>query len=551
VFIAECFLSVYNPRQMITRRGFLSGASALTATAATFPMVGRSAESAAAKIGQKPKRIIHMVSDGMSAGTLTAADHFAQMLRGRGLSWMALYNHPGAHSGLMNMRSLNSLVTDSSAAASSWGSGARIINGVVNQAGDGTELKTLYQLFGQAGWRTGLVTTTEITHATPSGFAASVESRDKATTIAGQYLKREIDVLLGGGSKFFDKDYRVDKRDLRGEFQKAGYYVMDSLSQLSVAPTNKRWLGTFARSHLPFTLDQLSDAKARSEVPTLAAMTAAALRRLEGESYFILQVEGGRVDHACHNNDASAALHDQIAFDEAIDVCLEYQKRDPETLIVITTDHGNSNLGMNGSGDAYGQSTWMLRSMKDVKSSFSKMLRPLKRQPAVEQPDKEADAEADKAREKAKSHEQKEREKADKKKVEENVATPTEIIEIIAEHTGYKLPYRKAELLRLCLSNTGETLYDMRKSDVCALGDVMANHLGIGFSGNAHTGDYVPVLAIGPGAERFRGFIQNTEVFDHYTDLAGIDFRNPQEPLINAQAPHAGQVEDVRPYRFA
>ena len=305
-----------------------------------------------------------------------------------------------------------------------------------------------------------------------------------------------MDLLLGGGAKFFDKAYRLDKRNLLKEFRDAGYVVMDKPAELAVAPTNKRWLGLFARSHLPYTVDHVRDPKLLSNVPTLATMTAAALRRLEGESRFILQVEGGRVDHGCHNNDAAAALYDQIAFDEAIDVALEYQKRDPETLIVITTDHGNGNLALNGNGDAYGQSTWQFRNLRDVKQSFATMLKPLKRQ--VDEPEIEKDEVADKKKEDAKSAAQKEREKTEKKIKEENVATPTEIIQIVEAGTGYKMPYRKAELLRLCLMNTGEAIYDMRKSDTAALGDVMANHLAVAFTGTAHTGDFVQVTAIGP-----------------------------------------------------
>lgn len=539
----------------MNRRHFLRGASAVTALTAGltgFPAVVRSAESTGThRPGQKPRHIIHIVSDGMSAGTLTCAEHLSKLVRQRSLAWMQTYSHPGAHAGWMNMRSLNSLVTDSSAASSSWGSGVRIINGVVNQAGDGTPLKTLYELLGQAGWRRGLVTTTEITHATPAGFATSVASRDKATLIAEQYLKREVEVLLGGGQKYFDKDYRKDKRDLRGDFAKAGYATMSTLAELAVAPTSKRWLGLFTRSHLPFTLDHQNDPKARSTVPTLATMTAAALRRLENESHFILQVEGGRVDHGCHNNDAAAALYDQIALDEAIEVCLEFQKRVPDTLIVMTSDHGNGNLGLNGMGDAYGQSTWLFANLKKINRSFPALLRSLKRLPAEDEPDKEKDEEAEKAKEKAKSEAQKEREKIAAKIKEENVSTPTEIIQIVEEATGYKMPYRKAELLRPHLANAAEALYDMRKADVCALAEVLANHLGIAFSGNAHTADFVPLLATGPGAEKFGAYVENTDVFRHYLDFAGVDFKNPQEPIITAGiGPDAGDVERVDAYRY-
>ena len=98
--------------------------------------------------------------------------------------------------GFMDLSSQNSLVTDSSAASSAWGCGARIPNGKVNRTSRGERLVPLYEVLAEAGWKRGLVTTTEITHATPAGFAASTGSRGEAEEIAIQYLERRVDVLL-------------------------------------------------------------------------------------------------------------------------------------------------------------------------------------------------------------------------------------------------------------------------------------------------------------------------------------------------------------------
>src|SRR3954471_3923990 len=236
---------------MFSRRKFLRNSSVVAATGALgFPHIAKSADQLHATTGQKPRHIIHLVADGMSMGTLTCADHLSQIVRGRGLSWMETYKNPATVAAWMNMRSLNSLVTDSSAAASSWGSGSRIINGMVNQLGDETPLKTLYELFAEAGWKRGLVTTAEITHATPAGFAACINNRDKGADIASQYLERKIDILLGGGEKFFDPKQRKDKRDMFEAYRAADYEVMNSRAQLSSASLEKRWLGTFGKSHL-------------------------------------------------------------------------------------------------------------------------------------------------------------------------------------------------------------------------------------------------------------------------------------------------------------
>ena len=88
-------------------------------------------------------------------------------------------------------------------------------------------------------------------------------------------------------------------------------------------------------------------------------------------------------------------------------------------------------------------------------------------------------------------------------------------------------------------------------SDVAGLGQLLANHIGIGFVGTTHTSDYVPLVATGPGSERFRGLIHNTDVFRHYTELAGIDYRNPQEPLLADLAPRAVDPEDCSAYARA
>lgn len=493
----------------LNRRRFFTNSGLIAAGTLSAPALTTSSEAATFRSGQRPRNIIHMVSDGMSTGTLTCADHLSQLTRKRAATWVELYKNPAAHHGLMNMRSLNSLVTDSSAASSSWGSGSRIMNGAVNILPDGRELTPLYTLFGQKGWKRGLVTTTEITHATPAGFAANDASRDSAEKIATQYLQRSIDVLLGGGSKFFTPEKRSDKRDLVSEYTRAGYEVMRTADQLRAAPLDKRWVGIFAESHVPYTVDHLRNVNHLKNVPTLAHMTARALEKLQRADHFILQVEGGRVDHGCHNCDAAGALFDQLAFDEAIDVCLAFQKTHRDTLIVITTDHGNGNLGLNGMGDDYEQSSKLFANLTRVKASFSQLTGKL---------------------EKAKS--------------------AAEVQTIIGELTGYKVKSEEAELFLTFIEKKGKTLYSSMNSITAQLGQLMGDYLGIGWTSGAHTADYVPVMALGPGAERFRGFIQNTDVFHHYLGLAKIDFRNPSIPLV-AQGPAARGTENSSEYAWA
>lgn len=550
---------------MISRRQFVKASTAISGAVLGFPAIGSSAEALAARPGQRPRHIIHMVADGMASGTFACGELFAQTLRRRGLTWTGLYGRPGAHFGLMNMRSLNSFVTDSSAASSSWGSGSRIKNGSVNLLPDGTALKPLYSLFAEQGWKRGLVTTTEITHATPAGFAANVDKRDTGSAIAIQYLEREVDVLLGGGQKFFGPATRKDKRDLYAEYSRAGYTVMQQAGELARAGLSQRWLGTFAMSHLPFSLDRLADPALQQRVPTLASMTRRALDWLQRHDHFILQVEGGRVDHGAHNNDAAAALHDLVAFDEAIEVVLAFQQRVPDTLVVITTDHGTGGLALNGMGTHYDDSVKLFKNLLQVKCSFPEILRQLRKKT----PEKIASEEA--AITEAKDDDVKDTDATDtrgaksktgnppsavakststpKTEVKDYVPTPREIAGVVAAATGFKISDHRAGLLIPYLAKKSDPLFKAMSSDVAGLGQLLGNHLGIGWTSTAHTGDFVPILALGPGAERFGGFLQNVDVFRHYTQLAGINFENPKGQEVVQADPAGGAEENINEYR--
>lgn len=472
-----------------------------------------------------------MVADGMSLGTLTAADYFSHQELKRELHWVALSRRPGVASGLMNMRSLNSIVTDSSAASSSWGSGSRVANGALNQLPGGKSLTPLYTLLGQQGWKRALVTTTEITHATPAGFAANADSRENGTGIAAQYLERRVDVLLGGGRKFFEAANRSDKRDLKQEFAAAGYQVLQSSTELASASTSQPWLGIFSDSHVPYTIDWMNNAALQAQVPELATMTRRALEWLQRHDRFILQIEGGRVDHGAHNCDAPATMREMLAFDAAVGLVLEFQRQHPDTLVVITTDHGNGNLGVNSSGS---QTSAMFRRIADTKASFVEIMRQLRQRPAalaaiITEDQKTAGAPATK----------------------EYVPEVASIRGIIESATGYKVSERRAALFQSFLAKQGMAIYELMNSEMAQLGQLLANHIAVGWASGSHTADFAPVTAFGPGAERFGGFLQNTDVFRHYTQLAGIDFRNPEAPLTGSLNREPAQTENFREYAFA
>ena len=149
------------------------------------------------------------------------------------------------------------MVTDSAAASSAWGSGKRVPNGQINFDANGKRLESIGETLEKKNVRLGLVSTASITHATPAGFAASVIKRGQEDRIATQYLNR-VDVILGGGSKFFDAKTRKDKRDLFGDFAKEKYDVIRSRDGL-LKSKSKKILGTFSSGYIPYSIDRDQD----------------------------------------------------------------------------------------------------------------------------------------------------------------------------------------------------------------------------------------------------------------------------------------------------
>jgi alkaline phosphatase len=542
---------------MITRRNLFRRSAALPAAGILgMPALALSQEELLTKSGQKPKKIILIVSDGMSIGTFSCANLLSLETEKRQTHWVELMKRPGAVQALMNTRSLNSPVTDSSAASSAWGSGSRIVNGCLNMLPDERELTPIMRLVKAKGWKTALVSTAEITHATPAGFVAVQWSRGDANEIAPQYLQQQVDVVLGGGSVYFDGKRRKDKRDLKGEFAAAGYQVVTSKEELAKADAGKRILGLFAEGHLPYTVDQKNSDKHKN-VPTLAEMTTSALAHLQDAEHFLLQVEGARVDHAAHNSDAAGAILDQLALDEAIKVCLDFQAKHPDTLVVVTTDHANSNLGLNGMDGGYKGSGLRFKNLLEVKMTIPEILKLVEKKGRKIKLPKTSSDPADALKNAPNPYAEHERQRAAREAKENpgkftaNVQTasgyeisPADFIQILEDTTGYRPSEKRAGLFCDVMRGVYAPLYDQLSSPANQLGQLLGNRLGIGWTGNTHTADHVNLVAYGPGAEKLGGFLENTDIFDIFTAFAGVDHKNPELPHYAGAGPEAHEVED-------
>lgn len=459
------------------RRDWLKSLS-LGGIASLFTSAAHSQTEPVSK-ANKVRGIIFMVSDGMSPGVLTLAQAFSLQTRQRGTRWWELINDPKSARGLMDTASANSMVTDSAAASSAWGGGQRVNNGMINYTPSGKAITPIAAILKKKGVRVGLVTTATVTHATPAGFAAAVKDRNEEENIAPQYLDH-VDVILGGGREFFDPKTRTDKNDLFSAYQKAGFAIVPDRDAL-LNSREKKLLGTFTTDHLPFSIDHGASENLKKSVPTLEEMaTAAVTRFLESNEPFLLQIEGARIDHAAHLNDIAALLHDQVAFDDALAKVLTLIAAHPDVLVLVTSDHGNSNPGLNGMGAAYKRSTECFQRIAAMKESHESIFTRWQKDPKQD------------------------------------------LAAMIQASLGFTL--RKDQttaLLEIIASKEVVEWNDQLAKPEGLLGQFAGNHTGIGWTGTTHTSDPTLVSAIGPQCERFSGMVINTEVFRHFSELLG------------------------------
>lgn len=477
----------YHDRSSSSRRDFLKtgalGALALGTGGMPSTANGQSQTNISdVEAAGAAKNIIFLVSDGMSAGTLTMADLMRRREEDRPSNWIQLYEDGRARRGLMDMAAANSIVTGSAAAASSWGSGHRVNNTAVNVSPEGEEYRTILEIFRDAGKGTGLVTTTRITHATPAGFGINMPERWMEDEIAAQYLSREYDVLMGGGRRHFRPDEREDEENLLNRFRKKDYHVAESREELQRWDRSGRFLGTFFDTHLPYVLDHQNIPSHQEEVPRLPEMTEAALDRLDRrDDGFLLQIEGGRVDHGAHANDTAGLIYDQIEFDETLGRVLEFVEGRDDTLVIITTDHGNANPAVNATGDRYEDSNPMFDRIADFQYTNDWILSEL-----------------------------------------DEDSTHREIRDRVERAWQFPITRDEAELLQDALRGEYEAAYRKKSSPSLLLGAIQANYTAVNWLSGDHTSDYVELAALGPGSEAIGHFTRNTDLFDLMVEAAGV-----------------------------
>jgi len=298
----------------------------------------------------EPVRYVFLfIGDGMGAAQVALAEAWKASVTGdsTGFSPTSFSGFPVR--GEVTTHCAVRRITESAAAATALASGTKAGEAVIGLDPHGSRaLRTVAEEARDAGVPVGIMTTVAVNHATPAGFYAHVDSREKYWEIGSQLTASRMDLFAGSGFQEPTGKPGQELPDLHGMAKAKGYRIVRGRDSLAGARLPALLLAPEQASgvSLPWAMDP-----AETDVPRLADYLRTGIRLMDGEKGFFLMAEGGKVDWACHANDARAGIGEVWDLDSAVRVALEFARRHPkETLILVTADHETGGLSL-GNGE--------------------------------------------------------------------------------------------------------------------------------------------------------------------------------------------------------
>jgi alkaline phosphatase len=275
------------------------------------------------------RNIILLIGDGMGDAQLYAAmTQFGSPLH--------LEQFP--YSGFQKTFSLVNYITDSAAAGTALATGNKTKNGIISQDTLGNNYQSILRIAQANGLSTGVISTSSLTHATPASFYANQPSRNMQEEIAYDLMKSNIDVFIGGGSKFFSE--RKDGLNLLDSLKNKGYTVTSTMDEVN-SFTSGKLAGFTAENHNPKFSDGRGDMLSDAAAKAIEILS-------KNENGFFLIIEGSMIDWGGHDNDMQYVIDETLDFDRAVGKALAFAQKDGNTLVVATSDHETGGMTIVG-----------------------------------------------------------------------------------------------------------------------------------------------------------------------------------------------------------
>ncbi len=468
--------------------------------------------------GAAPKNVILLIGDGMGPQIVGLAIYYQKFFQGSDKPLHLERLMAEGNTGYCLTYQYGTVVTDSASAATALACGVKTRDAMIGKDHEGRPMKSIVDLARQLGKSTGLISNTRLTHATPAAFYAQIIHRDMENEIAAQFVERgDIALAFSGGAQHFVpsgvkvEEYhdlkgiskqagwgiskRKDTRDLISLAKEKGYRILANDRELAALDPGftAKVLGLFAASGFPSAIDR--QPHHQTGVPTLAQLTEKALQILKKNAKgFFLMVEGGQIDWVAHGNDVASVLQEMLEFDEAIGVAMTFAQNNPDTLIIVTADHDTGGLAIAYSNYqppapiklASGE-TWkskynfaektIFRKIAKQKKSFLKMIMDSKGNPQALQ-----------------------------KEIEENTAFT------ITEEQATAILTKDAKGAFPATKDYPEFYVSSARNPSALLGRLFGKEMNVAWAVGTHTHTPVMIFGKGPGAEKLRGLLDNTDI---------------------------------------
>ena len=416
-----------------------------------------------------PKYIFYFIGDGMGPSHVLGTELYLGELQGTIGRPQKLCFTQFPESAFVTTYSATNGVTDSAASGTALSTGNKSFNKAIGVGKDSTAVYSVAEDLAESGMVIGVATSVPINHATPSAFYAHNINRNNYDDIAPWMLDAKYD-FYAGGDVYGSSEAR---NSVYSKAEAQGYTVARGYTDYLTKADNAKKMMLYQKNiatELPYAINRTKDDL------TLAQITAAGIDFLEGKSKkgFFMMIEGGKIDYAAHNDDGATVFQEVLDFDAAITVAYEfYKKHKDETLIIVTADHETGGLVLGYRGDY----TLNLKALSSQKVSVEKMIEILQ---------------------------------AEKETTWERVE------QLVKENIGVGVRNKKDAQERVTID------YNLAKEIAYNAVYDLNRSAALSWASGNHSGTFVPLFAIGKGAEKFNGVIDNTDIPNIIRSLKGV-----------------------------
>lgn len=434
------------------------------------------------------KYVFYFIGDGMGVNQVNGTEMYRAEQQNGQIGTLPLLFTQFPIAGMATTFSKTNSVTDSAAAGTALASGTKTYNHAIGVGVDKNALESVAEKAHKSGKKVGVATSVSIDHATPAAFYAHQADRGMAYEIALDLPKANFDFYAGSG--FVSPTTTSAKKEAPSIFpifEKAGYTLSRGYADYKAKAGKAQKMILMQKEDksvyaLPYAIDRKSDDL------TLEQITESAINFLtKGKNNgFFLMVEGGKIDWACHGNDAATVFNEVVDMDNAIKIAYEFYKKHPkETLIVVTADHETGGIAL-GTGD-YALNLKVLQYQKHSVDELSAEISKLRRS------------------------------KGNKVTWEEMKTFLGETMGFWKEvpvtweqekklHDEYEKSFVKNKV------ELSESLYAKSEPMAARAKEVLNEIAMVSWASGSHSAGYVPVYAVGKGAELFIGKMDNTDI---------------------------------------